>query len=758
MNAIDIILRKLAPGEQPRSEGQVWFYYPRTREVTAKRRFFGSPEVWWVAVNKPASIHCQPVKVEDITTSSSLNLDITLQVQALKDSEPKLIKGLAGAENPELELSRLVSKWVRVFLDRLPSMRDFFQEFDQRLSALQHFLQTQVQEELGLSCVARVRPEKEDMLGRMEIVIPAFPIRFRDFAEKVDVQIEAGLEILQGRRVQALLNLSQEGHIEALLRHEVTVYLERNVSLTDFRKAMVTDHPFWDQIKRHLNLLLAGWGRELGYFHLKPLRFDSDEREHIKFECEVECKIREYPKPITVNNQVLMIPEDYARIKRSGIVKPESYMREKIQGVILNHFIELTFVDVVLRLAEIEKQARERISAIAAEIGYSLKQYFVLPELEPIRLKNGFDFTFPETDFRTRVNNVQVRLQFILSGKIPHLRKIEQFLNGNTNIELLINDRLNQAVSTVIHETQPRQVFLGFYDSLESDTPSIEVQLKEKIQEQLSDLYIEGLHIIIKLIDNNLTNRLTFLMQGTHACTVTVKPLGREFANIPVKFYVRYKVEGIANEQGWETFQKNGYHVGRINDGDLVKNALASFLEERLARVSYEELVSPELQTHKVLTQLAEAATRSVREETGLLIQIRGFTREATEIEKRSSEVETNKIFESFAGEKAITTATYQSLVAKLDVLQKRELKLLEEDPTDSSGELVSIREEIQKIRESTPKVNVELSPEKRQLLNKETTGKATLEEALGFGSFSYNELSEGKSAPEYEEEGPSHE
>ncbi len=334
-----------------------------------------------------------------------INININYELKCPSNVEELLVNSLQEGDNLGEAFERLISDLVEEFYedcvnDSVDAILMYYRKVNGGLSIfqrLQQFLQTQIKEQTSLNVKLVLFLDNERELKPLEIIAKEpIEIRLKYYQEKIALEYEFVLNILESEKIHAILEFHRNHEIEEIIVALMKKHLLANVSLHHFCYHLEElEKELWDMV----NEIILPYGREVGALILKPKGIESLIPARIPlFEEKILCRVEGFPSDIKVDNKIALSVSDLGRLKLKKIENPKKWIVEELKDIIQKEVISFeNYTKILLDLAlnkdasKYEALIKEKITTKAISIGYHLtyeakiRTDFELPkESEPI--------------------------------------------------------------------------------------------------------------------------------------------------------------------------------------------------------------------------------------------------------------------------------------------------------------------------------------------------------------------------------------
>ncbi len=508
-----------------------------------------------------------------------------------------------------------------------------------------------------------------------------------------------------------------------------------------------------------------------------------------------------------IETNALLTLANFQKYKRSGLANEadvRACMEAAIEDSVKRHLFGRPFYDVVQHFSKrpplIQEQIRTHLQDVAAEIGYELKMFQTLIDIESVKLLDGLriDMGADSVEFRTRHSNGYVKISVSIEVTAKDFILLKRLIDPNvTKVEPDILRKVESICRDEISKIDRRAFNLEFESKV---VPAIETALTDKLEKRY------GLDVAIINIEQAPTEdarRFQSISRNTQPFVLHIEPLADAGETDPIDIECKFEIINMSDD-GWEKFEAKdyGYRADSPVWTPTKKAALALDVGERIDQPSLEDIenerraeairhelqeiagrIQSAIETHlektpglaKGITQIESneevsrwakrIAATAIEDEWGLIIELREFKLLKSDSERiallrreKAREMIEQRLEDDVQSQKDLIKARRSGDVTHLQALFQRRTTLLLDEDIDRDAE--EIREELKEINDEisrlTPKDEAPLDVETARLISKNNThnGKWSLQDAIGDNS--YKRLGadkESENAPEKKEE-----
>lgn len=551
---------------------------------------------------------------------------VSMQLSCPPGNEERVAEALFDlARAPREVLQGHVERWLSEIC-REEGVEGFVRRCFADRAQLQSAVADKVLREAGLQARVKLSLHAEQSLEAIPINVPRLPVLVKDYDEEQELELRLSLVVEEENRAAAVLHFPRNVELPQLVKNEVQRHIRQCLTLQEFCTGLETG-PAREALAEHLNGVLAAAGRRVGALVPHP-RAPEGVPLSLPIEVPVVCRVHEFPQDIVINNKVLLLLHDLARYRRAGSLPLEEWLRKKLKEAIPQLLFETRYIDLLINFGPVEESIKRALQAEAQAIGYEIKQFVTVPDLEPIRLRDNFTID-TEGAFETALRGVDVKLQVVVTTRIPRLEEIKTLLNRHHDVRKLMEEAIHAELRATLHGMDPERIYMRFNHADSGQRP-VQEELKELLRERLEnrEFHAEVISITIKMVETRLIERFNKLQERICPFEVQVA----SFHGGPaVTFRGDLRVMNV-HQDGWHNFQLLNCELDEIRD------QVQTHLLVRLQTLRNEEL-SYRQDAHRAALEamVTTAATRYVANAFGLTVEVSNVRRELTGIEAATS-------------------------------------------------------------------------------------------------------------------------
>lgn len=686
--------------------------------------------VSYYIVSTQHSSECRLVcPVKDVANNRRIDIQIKFECRCESGNEKILVESLYREPTPWIGLKKAIISWVHDFQR---SKSEVGVDFILNYFHLQHELLNRIcikaQQEFGLHLDAHLILKHEDQLKLYTINVSHFPVRVRGCDDDISIRYDAQLQYDEHNKILAILHYPQLPKLEIVITEEIRQVLLDNFSLNDI--SFELNQKVQNKIEERLREKLSAFGRTLVYFSLESTAGNLIPEEFTNVEHTVKCKIKEARTPISVEHRVLLSLEDIGKYRASRISSLEDWVKNKLNTISQNILFDKNYVDLLIDFQPDE--IKQPMEEAAATIGYKIKHLAAIPDLEPLKLKDGFKVE-NEGTFVTQDPRVAVKLQIIVRGVIRDLRDIEQYLNPQVNILNKIKQTVHEVTEELIHDIDPQHFYTRFYYSDDQAKPSVQKELKTRITQKLENAYCASeISVTPKQLGSKIAERFLELQKGFHSFKVEIFPLREGGYGEPVKFIIYYKIK-MVSEDGWYTFQSNDYQTCE-EEVNNISRILEEDIKTKFETTSIRHIKYSDREIRNILEEEVRLSAEKIVSAFGLVVEIVTLRRMPTSSEEGIKEDlrSRRRIAEDTREtEYKMAQLTNKDHLTQLEQLFRKRLEFVDSGISEDDPELIETNKKIEQIIKATPSYSIKDDNQQLKQIESKTIKSLKLEAPL---------------------------
>jgi hypothetical protein len=643
-------------------------------------------------------------KIEDKKGNLAIGFALAYTVRCPVGNESRVAERLFDVEgkNPSSVLEEHLVRAMNAFMEERYQQNPiaFCKEYPRSKEHMQDYIEKRINTNIGLRIESIVKLDYEDKVQDIK-VDKHTSVMSCDCEEYLKLHIQANLTIDEENKIYAIIHYPNRSHLEILVEKDIQVWIRKNGNMHD----VVYDSPILkSQLITHLNMTLSSYGRKVDFLTLNP---DITVRmpEFKPFRHDIVAEIRQYGE-VTVENQfdVEPIRKNIITYRSMGFHTPadvESYLKLSLSRIIEKELFNLSYIKVLTNLDKFQRDVRQQFQETANQLGYDVKLFSSIPDLEPIRLVNeGFTISLSDggsnTEFSTSFNFIKVKLDVRLSGKLQDLKIIENHLVARTDLRDLMRARIRNILEEMLLVTTPNEFYLHFEQG-ENQQESVRSKIINTLSKILCvEFGISISNLIPILLETDLQRSMFSLLKERGNFSVNMSSL-RDNED-------EYTLTGdfrVIN------IDPNNFQVFLMQPAsiEVIQEKLARSLASRLNMLSMDQQVFFDIGHFDEMLKIVQKMSYDfMAKQFGIIVIVDSISRERTNIEKALLQ-------------ENIDDKLSQIEQIKADKHNLREIKKLE--VVNRFNDLTAKQEDISVIRESirSLQANTFTSPEELEIL-----------------------------------------
>jgi hypothetical protein len=717
---LDAMICEVSRGTQPASDVErlIIIDVDSQRSVD-KKRFLREVKYFIVSTEKSAEWRTPFIHFKDFENDRSVGIQVSYLAACEPGQERRVAEALFNGPHPAAVLNEKIKRWLKEYASLRQA--EFIDNFFALQPQIQAYIKSKAHEEIGLQLSVKFELAGDVVLDPVALGPMSFPVRLKDCDEAQTLSISGELRLDEQSKINAILHRRDQAALELLVKQKTQSYFAEAISLQTFWSEL-NSGGVKQRLIDHLNGALRPLGRGIGYItlaremaadNIKPFfRAADNVKPFFEDEILVECKIKDYPQTVLVENTVQMVLKDVAKYLAHGSPDLRDWNQKILQQVISERLLEKNCTELLSTLPQVEQNIKKFMDVEAEAIGYSFKQLITVPNLEALDWQEPFTLNVPGF-FETKFIGFAVNLQIAVTACIPDFSGIASYVNRGKNVPALMKQAILEKTREFLHTVDPERFYIRFSFTEDNNEKTVEQELIEKISETLvTQFHAEIISVTPKMGDTEITEKLRVLQEKVCSLAVDVF-LPDTDALVPVRFVGAFKVESV-DAAGWHKFRQLKYNVDEITK--YLETYISSELDEHLRRVrsGTEQYGDPE----DLIKHLAQ---KCIREVYGLGISVSSVRRLHNELELAQNETQTRIYKRTLEA----AEARVEALLSQLAIAEIVLLKLIEEGGTDM--EIIKQKEKIALIRSELPSSPASSGKKLKSLSASRISGRASL-------------------------------
>jgi len=575
---LEQIIRKVDATAIPKPDDEVVIVFDRMKKKNRhflgwlKRIFNNSLEYYLVAnTNDPRNkVECTGPDHVLKQFDPDVELPVTTSYTAFckPGDEDKVVLSLNDGATPNAVLNDIIGKLIEEYHT---GHENLIRDFILARGKLQDFVDTKVHGLTGLTISSRFFYKKVD-LGPFKVSPYSLSISVCDYDEELLLKFSATLGAIQDD-IRAVLNAGKLKNVATRLTREIQDYFNGK-ELSGYYNEIALARPgaMKKELKGVLNSCLATLGREILRYKVEGDvgRLQAD--EFVEMTCTVTgAKIKEYPEPVSIDNEMQLCLNDIAVFKAAKINNMNGWVEEKLSRIVKQELFIKTYSQLIFEADSIETSITEQLRSEVETIGYSIEHLVSRPDLEEFTLTDSFTIDFSQ-EFQTRTPEIAGKLQIIITTRINAIEKLKHLIDRQVDIKGLIKDRISQQAQSILHGVTAEEFYIYFELVNESCEKNVNGNTSSKsvrqriiaVIEQILDkeFHADTDKIAIKQLETAIKKRHDQLIGKIPDFSTEVISLDTAEK---IRFSGNFEVRAInAQQPGWDLFCKREYSVEEL--------------------------------------------------------------------------------------------------------------------------------------------------------------------------------------------------
>ncbi len=703
------LIREVHTNVTSQSNEKLFYVDKTTGDVFERKPIFSRKDWVYYMVNYDEDFSYKGLtkEISELDNSYTVNIIINYKTRIKEDPPTELIRLLLSEKSVEEALNKRLLKWVSDFSGNEPG-------FVKRFYGLQEVLVKYIEDEaskLGLLIDIAISLKEGELITRPVVINGKMDIRVNDYFGKIPLSYNLDLEAIPEKRVDAIITLFNLNKLREDIESEIkkTIHSSKSTNL----------HTLYYDLQNEIReILFRKLDVFLDKFGLKPVFLNLDiqlqnlppERE--QFEYSIKC-ITKNKYDIVVNHYLILNLKNLGTYFSSGVTDLNDWIKKGLERITQDYLFDQEFTNLVTHFNG--DSIKDEMIKEMEKIGYEIRQLITVPKLENI-IPDYFNFEVgKENDFSTQQDDVKVKLNIIISGRIKGIDALKRYLNPAVTSNDIIQKMKEAVINSTrqfLHSIDSERYYMRFeYSDEENEIPVSEL-LKEKLKETLSTEFDAiNLEIITKQLETELVSQFKNIREVPYTFI---------FENFPkiIVFRCPFTIRKVAHN-GWYLFKaKCDAYQGKDLRELLheIAQTMKNFIETKLDNfVPYDFKVIKGTTFMNEIENLLQSSSEVIEKEYGLIVQIsKGLKRLPSPIEKKLQEVQ--ELYEN-------TRKTRMKLkIEKIEILQENQLlktktllnkdnELLKNEDMDAE----EIKEQLENLNSNDPFVS-DFSPEFKEM------------------------------------------
>lgn len=699
---LDPVIRRVARPigrDELRPETMLVAFDARARRVLARPPLLGlGRDIRYFIVSTrrvPVAGRGPACRLRSPRTQLHLDVEVSYLAYCEPGNEGRLVSALHHGEHPATVLNEFLDDHIHAFeADQARAGRDICLDFATLIAPLRRHLSECALQKLGLSLEVDVHPRLDERASNVPVVLDFFAVRVADHDQELLLKLKCDTEVPADLQILALLHHAARSTFGERIQRTARTILAAEFTLHAF--AFDLSGRVRARLIEAINADLAKVGRRISYLQLESpstaqLPAVLEEVEHT-----TSCKLRDWSETVKVNHRLQLSLQDLGRFRTASVTSVRDWACDKLDEITRTVLFEMNYVELLSD--GILDQIRATMQRASTSIGYALKQLITLPDLEPLTWRQGVLWDDNEVTCQTEDAQVEVRLNFVVRGRITRLHEesLRRYLTPNSRLRDDVRDAIRAEAQGLLHSVDPERFYMRFDDT--EHGPALRQQLQSAVQDMLASRFLlDDASVIAKPLETELTKRLTALQQGFHKLEVTTLSLRDSGLEEQVPYRIIFRVMGV-DPEGWHQFRAMEF-PSSASELEHLKELLHECARGVLDTLPTNFLQYREYRAKRELHALLQASADRLLKQVGLVISIVEVRRdttlgEASEQRKLLKDIEINT--ETALEAARISAETRQTLLKEL---QKRESELVATPVDPDDMELRRLRDAIQNLR-----------------------------------------------------------
>ncbi len=627
---LDRVIRKVPPGGATADAQRIVTVLVGERTVVPRRPFPWSDVQYFLVSHHGDPTHQCRVEIPAVALADldeQVEVSVNLLVNCPPGDEARVTLALFDpVDAPHAMLERHVVRCLRDLGQA--DVGAFTRRFFADPAAVQQDLAEALARGTGLRVHARLSLDQGPDRDVVRVEVAHLAVLAADWDEEQDLAIRVDLEVDDAGLADAVLSRARMPELNVIVPREIRAFVRRRISLAELprigagaaRQALVS----------HLDDVLRPLGRRVGALVLQPANVQGAPPDQLAVleVVDVPCTVREYPRPVTIANRVLLRVVDLVRYRGEASPELRTWLRDTLNRLVPETLFEARYTDLLLRFDRWEERIKQAVRAAAEGIGCEISQFITDPDLPEKILVKPFVIR-TEGAFETRLHGVDAKLEVVVTARIPRLEDIASLLAREPDIPRAMEEAVRTALEARMHALHPERFYMrfGFADPVRhaEETQSVEAELMEHVERRLTEgeFHAEVVGTVIKIVETDLIRRFRELQEATPDFVLRVESLDAEVVDFAANLRV-----GAVHYDGWQRFRVLTGGIEQITA--RVRDQVDTVLHTLPAA---ELLYQGEAERSALEARVSAAVLQYAAEQFGLVVHLANFRRTRTESE-----------------------------------------------------------------------------------------------------------------------------
>jgi len=697
INKQEFLIKEVDATYKPLIEENIFYEDAKTKQLFYKKPFsFAKARDWkYYAVNLEKTYEYVGFQkqLQSLDRSLETTLIINLKYQFSQNLNLDFLrKALAKGANDTIIIENYLNGWIEEFDSSTSNFINKFYTLESKF--IDHIIKEAKAIGIRIELTTKLKGDDIEELSTVEGKVL---VRSKDYFGKTKLKYSVDFEIINAEKSKALQALSKANHVQKSIERNIkATIVSKDITLSDLH--FETNTKVRNTLENELTPVLNKDGLKLTFLNIET---ETDKKPLIKKEIKYSIESTTKDNHSVVIDHVLRFTlEDLGKYYSSGIKDIELWVKDRLKGYTQDYIFQQEFTDLVIGFDD--TTIKTKIEDAAKKVGYQIKQLVVLPDLQKIIPKH-IDFEIGEDyEFSTKLDELKVKLNIIISGNIKDVSKIAWLIGPNTTSEFVlqkIKGAVLKEMRQYMHTINPEDFYMRFNVGTNEYGKPIAEELQEKIRAKLKGTFgILDADVICKQLGTDLQKQLQSLRGVTY-------PIHIESKSGEIKFKYLFYVNDVDSE-GWTAFKVKCDGLRGRDAKELLKdiaNRVKIYAESRLDEFSYDYRSVKSIDFQGRLAGFVVEGIRETKQEFGLSITL------SKSIERLANSLEIelrNQKEQQQANDNKIMKKLEEQRIKKTDALLEQELKHFGDKYIDDEK---GIEEELDELKKGVmPRRNLE--------------------------------------------------
>jgi hypothetical protein len=627
------LFKEVTSSTVPHSTEKLFYVNKNTGKIYERKPIFFQNDLTYYIVNSDEEFSYRGLKKEisELDNSYIVNVIINYKIKIKNNPSIDLVRLLMSENSIEKVLNNKILRWVNDFASNEPT-------FIKRFFSLQKQFIKYIEDQstkLGISIELAISLDERETISKPINFSGNLSLRVYDYFGQVPLSYNLELEAILEKQDDARVSLFNKNVLKEGIENAIKTAIQSNEKINLHFLYYKLQNEIRETIFRKLETYLDKFGFKPAFINMDiQLQNLPPQREQLEY--SIKCVIKgKYD--VTVNHNLILNLKNLGTYFSSNVMNLNDSVKQELERITQDYLFDQEFTSLATQFDS--QLIKDEMSKEMDKIGYEVKQLITVPKLEGI-IPDYFSFEVgKDCEFATQQDDVRVKLNIIVSGKIKDVDVLKKYLNPSVTSENIIEKMKDAVVNTTrhfLHGIDPERFYMRFDYSGESKELPLSELLKSKLIEMLSNEFGgDTLEIIPKQMETDLVIQLKKIRGVSYSFVF------QNFSRFII-FECTFNVVGVAKD-GWYLFKaKCDANVGKDDQQLLqeISQTMKNYIEMHLDTFSaYDFKIIKDIGFMKQIYELLHSSISVVQTEYGLIVQVsQGLKRLPSPLEKKLQE------------------------------------------------------------------------------------------------------------------------